>query len=78
MRVSQSPVVWRNVGVDESMDGRDPLGLQGMSSRVGIHVETVVMDKEKRPGLSKGEEPLDMFGPTEGAKSSLSKKSPNY
>jgi hypothetical protein len=65
LRVSQSPAVWCNVGCDESMDGRDPSGSQGMSHNVGVSVETVHMDIKPRAGLNEDEEPTDMFGGTE-------------
>jgi hypothetical protein len=42
--------------------------------RVGIHVETIVMEEDETPSLTKGEEPVDMFGPMEGAKPTLSRK----
>jgi hypothetical protein len=62
-------VVWRNVGVDESMDGRDPLGLQGMSDNVGVSVKTVHMEVEPQAGLNKDKETINMFGETEGQRS---------
>jgi hypothetical protein len=83
LRVSQSLALWAtlNVGCSAAgLDGmRDTSGLQGMSRRnVGIDVETVIMEEEDTPRLEEGEEPVDMFRPREGTRSSMSKKSRIY
>jgi hypothetical protein len=69
LRVSHSPAVQRNMEGDESMDGRNPLGLQGMSDNFGMSVETVHMEIEPGAGLNEDEEPINMFGGTEGLRS---------
>jgi hypothetical protein len=57
------------MGGDESLDGRDPLGLQGMSDYVGVSVETVHMEVKPRAGLSKDKDSINMFGEPEWQRS---------
>jgi hypothetical protein len=83
LHVSQSPALQATLNVGGSTTGidgvRDPSGLQGMSRRnVGIDVETVIMEEEDTPSLEEGEEPVDMFGPCEDTRPSMSKKSRIY
>jgi hypothetical protein len=82
LRVSQSPAIPARhiVGGSDTLSRRDPEEVQGMSRRtVGITVETVGMEEETFASLNEGEEQVDMFGPSDGARtSSSSKKSRVY